>query len=236
MAPPRVKTAKQSVQPVQADQGLIGQLREWIEENRNLIGGFAAGVFVIFLLALGVQSYLKGQESRAQASYAQLMRQWPKDFSTADDQSMEQLIPDLEKFIQEYDGRVAALLARLDLARVFYRLRRHEDALAQNQKVLDGTSDPILRNMAHYQTAVTLQALGRIDQAIGQWNAMQGGLSLVSERELNWVLASLYGDKKEYPRAIEHLELSIKAVGDYPANQLLEDQLAGLRAAASQGS
>ncbi len=236
MAPPRVKTAKQSLQPVQAEQGLSGRLREWIEENRNLIGGLAAGIFVIFLLALGVQSYLKGQESRAQASYAQLMRQWPKDFSTADEQSMERLIPDLENFIREHDGREAALLARLDLARVLYRIRRHEDALPQNQKVLDGTSDPVLRNMAHYQAAVTLQALGRIDQAIAQWNAMKGGPSLVSERELNWYLASLYGNKKEYPKAMEHLELSIKASGDYPTDQLLEDQLASLRVAASQGS
>ncbi len=237
MAPPKVKTAKQTVQPVPADQGVPAQVREWLEQNRNLIGGFVAGLFIIFLIALGVQSYLRGQESRAQERYAQVMQQWPKDFSTSDDQTLEKLIPDLQKFIQEHDGREAAWLASLDLARVFYQMRRYEDAQAQNQKVLDGTSDPNLRNMARYQAAVTFQALGRADQAIVQWNALKGGgPSLVSERELNWHLASLYGDRKDYPKAVEHLELSMKADGDYPTNQLLEDQLAGQKAAASQGS
>jgi len=236
LAPPKVKTAKPTVQPALADQGMPAQVREWLEANRNLIGGFIAGVLILFLIALGVQSYLKGQESRAQERYAQLMRQWPKDFSTADDQTLEKLIPDLQKFLQEHDGREAAWLGRLDLARVFYQMRRHEDALAQNQIVLDGTSDPMLRNMAHYQAAVTLQALGRPDQAIVQWNAVKGEPSLVSERELNWYLASLYVERKDHPKAVEHLELAIKADGDYPTNQLLEDQLAGQKAAASQGS
>jgi predicted negative regulator of RcsB-dependent stress response len=236
LAPPKIKTAKQAVQPLQADPGLPAQIHDWLEQNRNKIGGFFAGLFVVFLIALGVQSYWRGQESRAQERYAQMMQQWPKDLGTADNQALEKLVPDLQRFIQEHDGRQAARLARLDLARVLYQLQRMEDALALNQNVLDGTSDPVLRSMARYQAALTLQGLGRADQAIAYWNGLKGEPSLVSERELDWHLASLYGGRKEYVKAIEHLELSIQASGDYPTSQLLEDQLASLKAAAAQGS
>lgn len=233
---PKVRTGKQAGQAKLADLSRVQRAHEWLEANRNLLGGIVAGVLVIFLIVIGVQGYLSSQQARAEERYAQMMRQWPADFSTVDDQAMEKLIPDLEQFIREHDGRRAAWLARLDLARVFYQLRRHEDALAQNRTVLDGAREPSLRSMARYQAVVTLQAMGRSDEAIAQWTAMKNEPSLASEREINWKLAALYSARQEYPMAIEHLEAALKAGGDYPTNQLIEDQLAGLRAPAPQGS
>lgn len=236
MALPKVRTGKQAAQAGPIDLSRAQRAREWIEENRNLLGGVVAGMLVLFLLVLGAQSYLSSRESQAAERYAQLLRQWPADLGAADDQTMEKLIPDLEQFIREHEGRQAAWLARLDLARVFYQLRRQEDALGQNQKVLDGARDPSLKGMARYQAAVTLQAMGRFEEAISQWTAMKNESSLASERELNWKLATLHAARQEYPRAIEHLEAALKSGGDYPASQLIEDQLAGLKASASQGS
>jgi len=236
LAPPKVRTGKQAAQARAVDLSRAQRAHEWLEDNGKLLGGIVAGMFVVFLIVLGVQSYLSSRESQAAERYAQLLRQWPADFGAAEDQAMEKLIPDLEQFIREHEGRRAAWLARLDLARVFYQLRRHEDALGQNQRVLDGAGDPSLKGMARYQAAVTLQAMGRSEEAITQWTAMKNEPSLVSERELNWKLAILHAARQEYPRAIEHLEAALKAGGDYPTNQLIEDQLAGLRASAHQGS
>ncbi|MCU0571453.1 MAG: tetratricopeptide repeat protein [Syntrophobacteraceae bacterium] len=236
MALPKVRTGKQAAQAGPLDLSRAQRAQEWLEHNRNLLGGIVAGVLVVFLIVLGVQGYLSSQESRAEERYAQLLRQWPADFGAADDQAMEKLIPDLEQFIREHEGRRAAWLARLDLARVFYQLRRQEDALGQNRRVLDGAGDPSLKGMARYQAAVTLQAMGRSEEAITHWTAMKNELSLVSEREINWKLATLHTARQEYPKAIEHLEAALKAGGDYPTNQLIEDQLAGLRASAPQGS
>lgn len=236
MATVKVRTAKQGIPVKMDDRSGVQRAREWIEGNANLLGGIVAVIFVVFLIVFGIQNYLSRQETRAEERYAQLMRQWPEDFGAADDQTLGKLVPDLEKFIQEHDGRKAASLARLDLARVLYQLRRHEEALAQNRSVLDGARDRSLRSLARYQTAVTLQALGRADEAIAQWTAMKSEPSLVSEREVHWKLALLYKDKKDSPKAVEHLEAALKAAGDYPTNQLIEDQLAVLKTTPSPGS
>jgi predicted negative regulator of RcsB-dependent stress response len=236
LASPKSKTLKQPGPIRQADPTFSQKAHEWLEANRNLVGAATAGLFVLFLIVLGVQSYLRSQESRAGERYAQVIRQWPQDLSGADEQTLSRLIADLEQLVREHDGRTAAWLARMDLARVLYQVRRYEDALGQSQRVLDGASDKILRSMARYQTAVTLQAMGRSEEAIAHWTAMKSEGAIASEREIHWKLGALHGVRKEYPRAIEHLEAALKAGGDYPSSQLLEDQLAVFKTAASRGS
>lgn len=236
MAAPRVRTVKQSVQVKQEEQPIAVRLREWLEKNRSLISGAVAGLFVVALLFVGVQSYLEGQERRAQQAYAPLAQQWPKDTITADNQAWEKIISDLQKFIQEHNGSKAAWMASMDLTRAFCQVHRFEEALVQSRKTLDGAPDSMSRSMARYQTAVIMQSMGRPDEAISQWTAMKSEGSLVSERELNWHLANLYRTKKDYPKTIEFLELALKATADYPANQLLEDELSSAKTMSSKSS
>jgi len=236
LASPKSRTGKQAFQPKPDDLSMVQRAREWVEENANLLGGIVAVLFVLVLIGLGVQNHLSRQESRAEELYAQLMRQWPADLSDAELEAMEKLVPELERFIREHDGRNVVWLARLDLARLFHQLHRYEDALAQNRTVLDRVKAPSLKSMARYQAAVTLQAMGRSQEAIAQWTAMKSEPSMVSEREINWKLAMLYQAGQESSKALEHLEAALRAPGDYPSNQLIEDQMAGLKTVPSQGS
>lgn len=236
MAAPRVKTVKQAAQLKLEDQTLSVRLREWLENNRNLIFGTVAGVFLIGLVLLGVQGYQESRESKARQSFAPLMQQWPKDMAAADHQAWDPIVSDLQKFIQDHQGSKTAELAHLDLARAYYQMQRYEDALGQSRKAFDEAVEPTLKAMARYQTAMILQTMGRTEDAIAQWTAAESETSLVSQRELNWYLAHLYRSKKDFPKAIEYMELAVKAQADYPANQLLEDELASLKALSAKGS
>lgn len=236
LAPPRVKTVKQAVQPKVEDQPLTVRLRQWLENNRKIVSGAAAGVFLIGLILLGIQSYQENRERSARESFALLMQQWPKDMGAADPQTWDSLVSNIQKFVRDHQGSKAAQLAHLDMARAYYQMQRYEDALGQSQKALDEAVEPSLQAMARYQKAVILQTMGRTDDAIAQWNAVKSETSLLSQREVNWTLAQLYRSKKDYSKAVEHLELAVKAEAEYPAGQLLEDELATLRALSAKGS
>jgi predicted negative regulator of RcsB-dependent stress response len=236
LAAPRAKTTKRPVLVTTEDQPFAIRLREGIEKNSNLISIVVVGILLVALVFGGIQKYFESREIAAQQAYAPLVQQWPKEVSTADNQAWEKMISDLQKFVQEHSGSRTAWMAGMDLAQALYQARRYEEALAQSQKALDGSPDSISRNMARYQAAATAQALGRTDEAIAQWTSMKIDASLVSERELNWQLASLYRTKKDFPKTVEFLESSLKATGEYPTNQLLEDELASAKTMSTKGS
>jgi len=137
----------------------------------------------------------------------------------------------LEKFVASYGSATPAVDARLDLSRACFQLKRYDEALKWGQKALDEMPGAHgLKAVVLYQVALTLEAMGKSEEALKQWSALKAeGIPGVG-REVEWHLAKLHAAKGDLPKAVGHYEQAIQASGSYPSTSILEQELASVRA------
>ncbi len=228
MAMKKIKGVKKGTDKLPDPLSFSERWNEWIEKNfKFLIGG------VVVLLAAsailwGFNVYRDKRENSARSDYAALFEKWPSD--TADPKEWEASIPELEKFIRDHDGTMAALNAKTDLARVYLTLQRYQDAVVWSSKVIEEVpSKHPLKPIARDQLAIAYEASGKTDEALGQWKALKEEGFSGYNRVICWNMARLYAKKQDYAKAVEQYELALKAVGNYPSVALLENELSGVK-------
>ncbi|NSW85365.1 MAG: tetratricopeptide repeat protein [Syntrophobacteraceae bacterium] len=199
-----------------------------IEENYSYILGAAVVCLVVVVILVGFRSYKDRAERRAQEEYATLFAQWPAVSSNAGE--WEKLIPALERFVGEHGGTRPGLNARMDLAVACFNAGRYEDSLKWGTEVLRKTPrGNDLRPLAHYQVALTYQAMERYEDALNQWNVLSGEGFPGLERLVSWNKARIASKKMDYAGALEHYESALKAPGEYPSDALLENEVSAIK-------
>ncbi len=231
----KIKVSKKASDKLPDALSLSERWDAWTQKNFKFL---IAGVVVLLVasgILWGINSYKGRQESAARSDYAVLFGKWPAE--AADAKEWEAFVPQLEEFIGKHDGTNSALNAKTDLARVYIRLNRFQDAVVWSGKVL-GEVPPKnpLKPIAHEQLAVAYEALGKSDEAMDQWKALKAEGFEGYNRIVYWNLARLYAQKKDNAKAAEQYELAVKAQGVYPSAALLESELAKIQPASDEKS
>lgn len=226
----RIKVAKKSANLKEQIPNLLERYKLWLDENPYPV---LATLVVIVVLAAGYwgfNTYRGSRETSARAGYVQALKNWPGDEAASDSKAMETTASELEKYVSEHSGTRSAFNARLDLARAYFQLHRFDDALKQGKTVLDKVdSGSDLKALARYQVALTYQAMGKADEALGQWKALKGGEMPGLDREIDWYMAKIYAGKDESAKAVEQYESAIKDEGFYPSTAQLQDELSAIK-------
>ncbi len=203
--------------------------REWMEEHATKV--IAGGVALLVILGVfwGFNAYGSSKERRARLDYAKVLQKWPGE-QKADSQSWQAVITELQTYLNEHSGTAPETDAQLDLARAYFQAGQFENALQGNQKVLGQVQrDQTLKFLAQYQLAFVYEALGRLDEAMNQWNALKAGKASELSKEADWNIARLYAKKGEYSKALEQYEAALKDPGSYPSTPLIQSELASLK-------
>lgn len=226
MSPKRIKPEKKFVGKIESPSELAETLKERIEKHQNKLLISAVVCLLIVAGVFGFNSYNSSRERTAEASYAGIVKNWPEG-EDASPNALEPLTVELEKHIAEFGTTISSRSARLDLARACFELGRYEDALKWGRKVLDESSrDRSIMLLARYQVALTLEAMGKPDEALTYWTALrtQGDMSLT--REVEWHLGKSAMRRGDDGKAVEHYENALRAEGIYPGDPLLRGDLA----------
>lgn len=228
----KIKSEGRIIEKLELTPTRMEQWHAWIEENQSKLFLVVLG----FLLGVagygGLTYYSSSRDRQAGAEYARIMSAWPAEESPSP-QALESLVSDLEKFLVDYTGSSSSRNAKLDLAKAYFDMGRHEQALNWSQQAIEAIgADSAHGNIARYQLALTLEAMGRSDEATGQWQVLQGEAGSGFAREAKWHMARSYSRKGDYSKAVEQYEKALKAEGAYPGEPLLQSELAQAKAKA----
>ena len=209
---------------------LADRCNEWIDRYTvHLIGAVVA----ILLVGAGLyayNSYSASREAKAGTEYAIAIAKWPADEST-DPKKWDDIIQELQTFVEKYKGSGAALNARLDLAKAYFEVHKYEDAFkAASLVVAETPSGHSLKMFARYELALSAEALGRTDDALAQWEALKKEGMPGNVREADWHLAQIYEKKQDYAKAADTYEQALKSAGNYPEAGLIRQALESVKA------
>jgi predicted negative regulator of RcsB-dependent stress response len=215
---------------------LAGHLGRWWGERKPWILGGIAVILILLGVLWGVRNHQESRERRAVLAYAGEAYHWPEQ-ENADQEKIKELIPKIQEFIGKFDGTGAAARARLDMARAFLSAGRFDEAITAGKEALkELSSNGDLRMLARYQLTLAYLASGRAEEALAQWAAVKNGALSGMEREIRWKEGLLLAKRGEYAMALEQYELAVKAKGSYPADALLEMELADAKAQAASAA
>ncbi len=232
----KAKSNKRIIEKLELTPTTAEKWRAWIEEHQSQLVIVVLGLFLGLAGVWGFTHYTSSQDMKAQADYARIVNTWPSG-DNAMPQALESLASDLAKFLADYGSSTVARNAKLDLARVYFQMGRHEEALKWNRQAMEGAgSDGGIGNLARYQLALTLDALGNADEAVRHWQVIQGEQGSGFAREASWRVAEFYTRKGDFPRAMEHYEKALKAEGAYPGDPMLQNGLALAKSKAGSAS
>ncbi len=215
-------------------EGLLG-FKEWLELHQQKLTVIVASLFVVLLVAWGVNAFLDRKERSAESEYAAILKEWPSG-DTADAAVWQGLQGKLEKFIAEAGTTRAGLYARMDLMRVLLQEKRFDEAVRIANELVSRAGDKEIGPLLRYQLALTFDRGGKPDEALAQWSALKAAPLPGVEREVDWRLGRHYAAKQEFAKAVEHYESALKHPGDYPGAALLQEDLAMAKSKMPKGS
>ncbi len=224
---PLKKMQKKAVLP--PDTG-FKRIKKWADKNYTVIVGAGAAILFIIIAVWGVSAHDRSKQALAQSDYGLLASGFPaegKD-SSAD---WEKLIPDLQKFIAQHNDTAPALDARIELAKAFFETKRYGDAVKTGEEALSlAPAGHSLRPLIMYQLGYAYESDGKPDEAARVWTGLKQLGMPELEREADWNLGRILEGKKDFTRAAEMYRLASQAPGDYPPADLIDQQLAGVKA------
>jgi predicted negative regulator of RcsB-dependent stress response len=225
----KIKPAKKTSKPVVLQDNAFERLKAWAEQHSTLVVGTAAAVFFLIAAIWGVRIYGERMESQAKADYAVLAAKLP----SADKEGaggMQKMIPDLEKFVSEHKGTRPAVAARLELAKALFQAKRYDDAIkAASEALSSAPPGHGLRPLILYQLAVALEAAGKPDEALKQWAQLKELGDTGLEREAEWNTGKIYAAKKDYAKAADAYQKAAEALGTFPPEAMLDEELARVK-------
>lgn len=222
----KIKGSKQRFETTEEILTFSERLNEFIKQNPYWIAGIAGSIVLLLVIAWGVSSYRHANERRARAEYAVVLEKWPGN-DTADAESWLVMVSPLQEFIEQNRGTKPALNARLDLAQVYYRMQRYDQAITTtNQLLAQLDAKSPLQPLAQYHLALAYEGAGKIDHALSQWRALASSKIEGLEREVHWRLARLYTSRKEYAKALEEYDRALQTSGGYPDAGLIQQEQA----------
>jgi len=222
----KIKVPKKNIEKTGEILSAFERLKTWTEEHAVAVSICVVLIALIPLVFWGVGMYEQSQERKGREAYALIFENW-SDKDISDSNAWGGIIPKLEKCISEHSGTLAAMDARLDLAQAFFRVGRYEDARKLSAEVVEKTGpDNDLKPLARYQLAQSSETLGKVDEAVAEWEALRKEQLSGLNREVDWHLADLYAKKGDYSKAVSHYESALDASGSYPTTPMLQEGLA----------
>jgi predicted negative regulator of RcsB-dependent stress response len=226
LAAQKIKVPKKSIEKSEEILSAFDRLKVWTEEHAVLVSVCVVLLSLVPVVFWGVGMLQQSKDRKGQEAYALIFENW-SDKDISDSKAWEGIIPQLEKCISAHSGTQAAMDARLDLAQAFFRLGRYEDARKWSAEVVEKTSpDNDLKPLARYQLAQSYETIGKVDEAVAEWEALRKEQFLGLNREVDWHLADLYAKKGDYSKAVSHYESALDASGSYPSTPMLQEELA----------
>jgi predicted negative regulator of RcsB-dependent stress response len=204
--------------------------KKWADKNYTLVIGICAAILFTIVSVWGFIGHDRSKQARAQSDYGLLAQRLPAEGkgSSAD---WEKLVPDLRKFISEYNNTAPALNARIELAKAYFETKRYADAVKTGEEALSlAPSGHNLRPLIMYQLGYAYEAAGKTDEAARMWTSLQKLGMPEFEREADWNLARIFESKKEFDKAVEMYQLASRSPGDYPPAALIDQQIATAKA------
>lgn len=188
------------------------------------------GLLLVLVLVYGGYRYQVNKAQQAQAAYAKIMQQWPQHKQTMDPKAWQGIATELQQYIKQHGGTTPGLHAQMDLAQAYFWMHRYGDAAKQDLQVLNKLgSGSAMEPLVRYHLALTYQEMGKTKEALAQWQILENQTAPGLRREMNWHLANLYMQQKDYAKAVNHYERAMQASGGYPSQPLIQQELAAAK-------
>jgi predicted negative regulator of RcsB-dependent stress response len=203
------------MQPQDTPTSYLFKLWPWIEANRNRLI-VSTGIVLVAIFLYSFFSYRREQkEITAGRAVTQLALALPSDAN-------ESRWADLYlKIANEYPGTLAGRRAWLQGAAAQFAAGKYVDAQAQFQKFLDAHPDGEFSASATLGVAASLEALGKLDLAVGVYQRVVNGFSrdVVAANAAKFALARISGQQGKLTDALNFYESIVRSSSGGPLAQ-----------------
>jgi predicted negative regulator of RcsB-dependent stress response len=226
LAAQKIKVPKKNTEKAEELLSAFDRLKAWTEEHAVAVSVCVVLLSLVPVAFWGIGMLGQSKERKGQEAYALVFEKW-SDKDISDSKAWEGIIPQLEKCIADHPGTRVSMDARLDLAQASFRVGRYEDARRWAAEVVEKASPGNdLKPLARYQLAQYYEMLGKVDEAVAEWEALRKEELSGLNREVDWHIADLYVKKGDYSKAVSHYESALDASGSYPSAPMLQEELA----------
>lgn len=221
MGAKKIKVKKKPTEKAEEILSFTDRLLEWGRANVAYLAGAVGGIVLVTLVVWGVGLYNQSKERSAGRDYARLTADGPVD--PRNQEALKARLDAFTAFLEEHRGTGAAALAMVDMARLLEEAGRHEEALQWYDRAAGEIPEGSSLDLAvDYGRALTLEALGRVDEALAAWSGLAVKADDGLKRECLWHQARLAAQKGDREGARGYYDLALKTEGAYPGDGLLQ--------------
>jgi predicted negative regulator of RcsB-dependent stress response len=203
------------MQPQDTPTAFLIKLWPWIEANRNrLIAGGGIVIVAIFLYF-----FLSWQRDQKEINAGVALSQ--SALSLPPNASESQWADFYLKIANQYPDTLAGRRAWLQGAAALFAVGKYADAQAQFQKFLDAHPDSEFSASAALGVAASLEALGKLDPAIGAYRQVANGFSsqMAAANAAKFALARIDGQQGKLTDALNFYESIVRSNPGSPLAQ-----------------
>ena len=189
------------MQPQDTPTALLFKLWPWIEANKNrVIIGTGMLIVAVFLY-----SFFSWQREQNEIAAGRALTQL--GFSNPADAGADQLAGAYLKIAGEYPGTLAGRRAWLQGAGALFAAGKFADAQVQFQKFLDAHPDGDFSASAALGVGASLEALDKLDLAVGAYQRVVNGFSdVVAANAAKFALARIEEEQGKFTEAFSLYE------------------------------
>ncbi len=221
MGAKKIKVRKKDTDKADEILSVTDRALEWGREHATVLLGTVGGLLLVLVVSWAFGAYSDMKERRAQRELAGLWKQ-TEALDRKNPAALEEQIGRTKAMVEGHKGTAAAAGAAVTMARLLFDAGRYEEALqwydrARKDFPKEAGADVVI----DYGRLMSLESLGRVDEALAGWAALAEKVDGALKRESLWHQARLAAAKGDREKAAQLYDAALALKGFYPEDGVL---------------
>lgn len=205
-----------------------GRILEYVLKNKIQIGSIAVAFLVIVFAASSWFQFQEKKENKASLLLGKANIKFEKALSDNDEAALSAVEQEFRNILKEYGGTDTAGYVKVSSARLALSKKDFQTAIDFYEDALkDLDSDPSMTNIILCNLGTICEQKNDIDSAIGYFEKVTGGDSIVMKDEAYYHLGMLYKEKGAQDKSKQAFSKILESETDSIYKEIVKEMMAG---------